>query len=184
MIRARLTVDTDSLKFDEFYERQVLIVDDVTRSLVSDFAPAILGELQSIPRKRNYPSDYPLEWTSDKQRKAYFATNGFGKGIPYKRTGDLARGWRVVANNNGAVFAIAITNPSKSAKFVYGSLARNVQEAKRYQQRFHAITGWLTASETANYWLDEMSKEFLIRYSKAIGDLSSDLLPKKRAYTR
>lgn len=46
-----------------------------------------------------YERLYPLStkqyfiWTSEKQRRAYFATNGFGHGIPYSRTSTLRWGW-------------------------------------------------------------------------------------------
>lgn len=33
------------------------------------------------------PVQYPIRWDSLKQQRAFFATNGFGHGIPYKRTG-------------------------------------------------------------------------------------------------
>ena len=32
------------------------------------------------------PVQYPIRWDSERQRHAFFATNGFGHGIPYKRT--------------------------------------------------------------------------------------------------
>jgi hypothetical protein len=32
------------------------------------------------------PVRYPIQWDTERQRRAYFATNGFGAGIPYKRT--------------------------------------------------------------------------------------------------
>lgn len=32
------------------------------------------------------PVRYPIDWDSERQRRAFFATNGFGKGIPYRRT--------------------------------------------------------------------------------------------------
>lgn len=42
-------------------------------------------------RESMYPpeSDAPFQWSSEKQRRAYFATDGFGSGIPYKRTHEL-----------------------------------------------------------------------------------------------
>lgn len=184
MIRARLESNIDISALDDFYERQVLVVDEVTRQLTSEFANPILSELQTIPRKRNYPSDYPIEWTSDKQRKAYFASNGFGRGIPYKRTGNLAKSWVVLFTNENGKFAVVITNPVPSAKFVYGSLARNVQQAKRFQQRFHAITGWELASPIVNYWVDEVQKDFIKKYRQAVGELAQKIGVKKRAYTR
>ncbi len=41
------------------------------------------------------PITYPVQWDSAKQRNAYFASNGFGKGIPYKRTGAHGRSFSV-----------------------------------------------------------------------------------------
>jgi hypothetical protein len=39
------------------------------------------------------PVQYPINWDSEKQRRAFFATNGFGHGIPYVRTGEAV--WTV-----------------------------------------------------------------------------------------
>ena len=30
---------------------------------------------------------YPIQWDSERQRRAFFATDGFGRGIPTERTG-------------------------------------------------------------------------------------------------
>lgn len=49
------------------------------------------------------PIIYPVQWDSEKQRRAYFASNGFGKGIPYNRTGAYSRSWTVDKNEAGAV---------------------------------------------------------------------------------
>jgi hypothetical protein len=32
------------------------------------------------------PIRYPVQWDSERQKRAFFATNGFGAGIPYQRT--------------------------------------------------------------------------------------------------
>lgn len=44
-------------------------------------------------REPGKPITYPVQWDSEKQRRAFFATDGFGKGIPYVRTGAYQRGW-------------------------------------------------------------------------------------------
>ena len=73
---------------------------------------------------RKPKTDYPVTWDSERQRRAFFATNGFGKGIPYKRTGDTA--WTVTqpfANEidifaphpAGAVFGMPTANFWQSA---------------------------------------------------------------------
>lgn len=33
------------------------------------------------------PIQYPVNWDSEKQRRAFFATDGFGGGIPHQRSG-------------------------------------------------------------------------------------------------
>lgn len=47
------------------------------------------------------PIKYPVRWDSEKQRRAFFATNGFGKGIPHKRTHSYRKGWKVKKFSNG-----------------------------------------------------------------------------------
>ncbi len=78
------------------------------------------------------PVRYPIAWTSERQRRAFFATDGFGRGIPTGRSGALSRGWQhqVVARN----FDVSgvIENLTPYGPFVQG----------RQQQGFHANTGW------------------------------------------
>lgn len=40
------------------------------------------------------PITYPVQWDSERQRRAFFATGGFGKGIPYQRTGGYIAAWK------------------------------------------------------------------------------------------
>src|SRR5689334_9970305 len=54
---------------------------------------------------------YPIQWTSDRQRKAYFATNGFGRGVPYSRTHDLVNAWKLlVVYQPNRLTEIALSN--------------------------------------------------------------------------
>src|SRR3972149_1043646 len=69
------------------------------------------------------PPRYPLRWKSARLRRAYFATRGFGKGIPYKRTGQLGKGWRVVyrpLRRNDGDGSLEITNIAPAARYVVG----------------------------------------------------------------
>jgi hypothetical protein len=59
---------------------------------------------------------YPIRWDSEKQRRAYFATDGFGGGIPYRRTGEYEQGWKLEALDNG----YRLSNDSKAAQYVGG----------------------------------------------------------------
>jgi hypothetical protein len=41
------------------------------------------------------PIRYPVQWDSERQKRAFFATNGFGQGIPYQRTNRMVLGMRL-----------------------------------------------------------------------------------------
>lgn len=49
------------------------------------------------------PSSSPKEWDTDRQRKAFFASDGFGGGVPYERTGAYQASWTVERQPLGAV---------------------------------------------------------------------------------
>jgi hypothetical protein len=55
----------------------------------------LLNRIQRAMKKPGEKPTYPIKWDSVKQRKAYFATDGFGAGIPYVRTGKYNAGWKV-----------------------------------------------------------------------------------------
>ncbi len=81
-----------------------------------------------------YPSvpSYPINWDSGRQRRAFFATNGFGGGIPHVRNGGLPRSWQkdvqlVTSGNVRGVAGQVFTN-LPGAKYV--------QDAD-YQSRIH-----------------------------------------------
>jgi hypothetical protein len=84
------------------------------------------------------PVVYPIEWTSEKQRKAFFASNGFGRGIPTKRTAALNEGWLSVSTTiPGLGTNILIWNTKDYTQFVVGRFTPST-----HMQRFHRNTGW------------------------------------------
>lgn len=74
----------------------------------------------AVPGKPVPRGDDALVWTSDLQRKAYFASNGFGAGIPYTRTDDLIKSWDAAFEftPEGGGFSVWSTDPK--APFVVG----------------------------------------------------------------
>jgi hypothetical protein len=79
------------------------------------------------------PVKYPIEWETDKQRKAFFASDRFGGGIPTKRSDQLKDSWVVVISTQMRTNLITLRNPKSYAQFVYPGSR---------QQRFHKRTGW------------------------------------------
>jgi hypothetical protein len=72
---------------------------------------------------------YPIQWDSEKQKRAYFATDGFGKGIPYQRDGGTERAWDLQSLEDG----YRLANESQGAFFVFGDLYK-----RKSQSRIHA----------------------------------------------
>ncbi len=80
------------------------------------------------------PPIYPLRWASERQRRAYFATNGFGKGIPYQRTGKLQDGWDVDFQPDQEGGTIALVNPVAYMRYVQGNQSQPFHEDTGYVQ--------------------------------------------------
>ena len=72
---------------------------------------------------------YPIQWDSDRQRKAFFASDGFGHGIPTQRSGAYTKAWMVSRVGDQGY---DVGNPLAHAKFI-GGTARS----GRTQSRIH-----------------------------------------------
>lgn len=92
-------------------------------------AQAMLVDLKTEPGKPTYP----LRWKSQRQRRYVMAKLRRENNLPYKRTHDLSRAWRIAAFvPELGVAEIILINDTPSAQFVQG----------KYQQPFHIDTGW------------------------------------------
>lgn len=76
---------------------------------LSDLSTGLVEILQGTAenvRKRmsepGTPAPQDIEWDSDRQRKAFFASDGFGGGVPYNRTGHYQNSWTVERQPLGA----------------------------------------------------------------------------------
>ena len=94
---------------------------------------------------------YPFRWKSERQRRAYFATDGFGWGIPYVRTNALKDGWttHIRDQKDGAVFEVV--NNADYSVFVMGD----------WQQPGHIQTGWNSAAEIAAKYREQATDELI-----------------------
>jgi hypothetical protein len=81
-------------------------------------------------------ADNPYKWQSENQRRAFFATDGFGGGIPTVRTGKIAGGWKYA---------------EKDSNYTTSTVYNDVPEARWVQgediQRGHIADGWRTWME-------------------------------------
>ena len=168
-VKIDIKVKTNLKAIQHFLDKYPDNVGALVQQSYDDTLVPVVNALRTPPRKRSYPSDYPLEWTSERQRRAYFATNGFGAGIPYRRTGGLTRAWRGAVIPRGDGFRVVILNPVKSARFVYGTLSFNPSLRTAGQQRFHVITGWVDGSKNPVYaGLEDFREDFKRRLQDAV----------------
>lgn len=87
-------------------------------------------------RREPGAAHYPIRWTSERQRRAFFASNGFGGGIPYIRTGALSAAWEVDFDSAEDGGVITVGNDSPAVRYVQGDDA----------QMMHLDTGWPQAA--------------------------------------
>ena len=84
--------------------------------------------IQRRMQQAGSPVVYPIQWDSPRQRKAFFATNGFGHGIPYRRQGRYEQGWKLRATENGVV----LENRTRAARYIAGLRSgRDVSPGKK-----------------------------------------------------
>ncbi len=147
-IAIQVAFDTDALDAIQQAYRQAPALTD--RVVKRDVAPFVRHQVDKTLRREPGPVVYPIRWTPSRhpgdrgkrpntrwgyysrQKAAFFATNGFGAGIPYRRTHRLIRGWHVVGDYKNGFGGIKVTHDSPTSRFVFG----------RWQQQYHAITGW------------------------------------------
>jgi hypothetical protein len=144
-------------------------------AVYEDYKPVILQRLRQDPG----PVKRPIQWTSEKQRRAFFSTDGFGGGIPTKRTGAIVNAYDVLNVTEGGVFKIIIVASPKS-KWLKGALGLR---SKQYQQPMHKNTGYELAAPVANLYLEAMQTEFLDRIKTRVSDFGSVTGSSRRAYT-
>lgn len=179
MIRNTLTTDDTIASDIAFLEQQAEHAFRVAQETANEIRPSVLAELGKEPPKRSYPADYPngqLPFDTEKQRRWYWANIG----EPYKRKGTLSKAWQMYVLTDDSGFRLVIENTAPSAKWVYGSLAQNRDAARRFQQRFHAATGWQTATDTVTKWLDYYDAIFVEKMDFLF---DTHYKTKRRAYT-
>lgn len=100
----------------------------------------IYDTLITPPPERSWPGDYPLEWTSLRQKRAVKAKLRREGNYPYVRRHEIRQSWFYVYRfeNNAATYELGNTDPR--GQWLYGSLDREMPGM--HQQRFHALTGW------------------------------------------
>lgn len=157
----------DSYKIDITVDRDIFdAIGNVSRTMptlmnvaykraVSRLRSKLLTRLDVQPG----PVKYPIRWKSARQRRAFFATNGFGRGIPTRRSGKLGKSWKIdlLEEQDGGIFTVYnITN--------YEQYVTGID-----QQPFHMDTGWYHSQDILAEALVE-AEEVLIQTWFTVAD--------------
>lgn len=110
------------------------ILDLVGRRTLGNAAAEIVRIMgRPVARRRGEKVD----WDSPVQQVAYFASGGFGRGIPYDPTGGAEQAWTHQAINNGHL----VSNVGHKAVFLYGTasgVGRGGKVTSTGQSHIHA----------------------------------------------
>jgi len=101
----------------------------VSRQRLYDTAVAIRSKMKEPGKKPTYP----IQWDSVRQRKAFFASDGFGRGIPTKRSGDYAKAWKVIKREDG----YDVGNPLAHAKYIGGTARSTGRQSRIHRGRWN-----------------------------------------------
>ena len=144
MIKIDVTADTDVLDaIREAAQDAPRRMNKAYKRKIKRLRQQLLDELREYPG----PVKRPFRWKSERQRRAYFATDGFGWGIPYVRTDALKASWttHIRDQKDGAVFEVE--NKAQYAQYVVGDFA----------QPGHIHTGWASAAVLVARYREEAS---------------------------
>lgn len=115
--------------------------------------------LAKAPERVQHDAGNPYQWQSEKQRRAFFATDGFGGGIPYKRTGNLSAGW-VYSSTDSNWTSVKIENIESYSGFVMGDQQQRGHAADKWRKFADVISTNLTgAIRSAQRRVDEWIKQ-------------------------
>jgi hypothetical protein len=149
MINLKVTVDTDVIDaYRDLAKRLPSVSRKAFKGEIIRLTKPMLAELKPDPGPVVYADNGRLRWKSERQRRAFFATNGFGGGIPHQRTGALQAAWEVEIVGKDFSMDVFVNNDSPGAIYVQGD----------YQQPFHMDTGFPAAAP------------IFVRYEEQIGD--------------
>lgn len=134
MIRASVTTSQDGLaQLQRLAQIWPVAVNAWAKKTLRPF---VSKQVDYRLRKAPGAVHYPIQWTSEKQRLAFFASDGFGHGIPYTRSNELPQAWHVRGDYRNGVTGITVYNDAPQSAYVYGD------ETGQHQQPMHYNTGW------------------------------------------
>ena len=125
-------------------------IPEISRQRLYDAA----AEIRDAMKEAGIEPTYPIHWDSVKQRKAFFASDGFTKprdwkrpkgyvntSIPYKRKGTYEKAWKIEKSPAGKAPASEgyhLVNALEYAKYI-GGTARGARQSRIHKGRWNVF---------------------------------------------
>jgi len=155
MFRVQVQNDTDVLQaWRAQLSKTPALMQEAQARVLRTYRQDIIDDLTNYPGKPRYP----LRWKSERQRRYVMAKLRRENNLPYRRTGQLAAGWRVVSNTRGDIGEIAILNSTAYVRYVQGDDA----------QPFHRDTGWPQFALIFAAWEPRLQDAFITEYLELV----------------
>ena len=104
---------TNATAVADAFEDLNAAIPQIGRQRLKDAAEEVLALMQVVPE----PPEWPIHWDTYRQLRAFFASGGFGGGIPTVRTGIYVGGWKV---EPVGTLGYRVSNPLREAKYIGG----------------------------------------------------------------
>lgn len=141
--------------------------------------PWVETQLDSTLRVAPNTVFHPIEWTLSRhpedvakpantprgysrQKAAYFATNGFGGGIPSTRSNTMIRAWNVYVRFRRFGMEIGARNETPYTRYVQG----------RERQDFHRNTGWVFAPDVLQALSPQATDLLLLVFHQTVREVA------------
>lgn len=142
----KLTIDSKELKellkrIDNNIVRSVSRMQLYMKGQQGKIALKVIRKLGTVPGA----PVYPIRWKSERQRRAFFASKGFGRGIPTQRKNVIIKAWTADVRTDAYGGVITLNNPHKAWVFIQGP----------YAQPFHISTGYTQLKDVQDEFMSE-----------------------------
>ncbi|HML22098.1 MAG TPA: hypothetical protein PKD09_10630 [Aggregatilinea sp.] len=122
-----------------------------------------------------HPEDAAKPWNTprgySRQKAAYFATRGFGRGIPTQRTNTMIRAWKVYVRIRRYEMEIGARNETPYTRYVQG----------RDRQDFHRNTGWAFAPDVLQELSPQATDLLLLVFHQTVREVAHGQVHGRRA---
>lgn len=151
MFKAKMSIPPDLFAFTKDLPTRVKRrFNEKVRNTVQ---PELQRQVDDLLGTEPGPVRYPFAFATERSRRFYFAA--FRDRIPYRRTGALAKGWKVLITRQGQSDYMTIVNAAPEAQYVYGTPFQR-------QVPGHRNTGWGRENKIALALIQEHGTDLLV----------------------